>query len=445
MTSMSGHDSHRRRSALAAASALVTAVALAACGAPGGTTPETGGIPVSTEIGPDPVTISVRVNADQEEMWAALVEGFEADYPSVSVDLQTEAFDTLQQNAPRYLASDDVPDLLRLAAPGDTVVDGLLLDLDPYADAWGWGEFPSSQLEQWTIDTDGRTKGSGALYALGAGFGLVGLYVDEAKLEALGFDEIPTSLDEFEDVLAAAGEAGEVALLGDVTYLFQGLVQSLGGTDAVRDWVNNVDGADLDIPEAVEAAEILTRWSDLGYLPADASTTDAGTAFGRFLQGEGVFFAHGSWFAGGVDQAGGAYGFTILPPEREGDPVATMSASNSMVIPAQAEHPNEAAAFLDWIQRDAGRQVIVEVGGLAPGGLGDLDTSALAERPVFAATLDAFARVSADDGIVDFLGNATASMTSSTLVPQSQLLLGGKISAEEFVAKLQSDYEESRR
>lgn len=445
MTSMSGHDSRRRRPALAVASALFAATALTACGAPGGSSSGGGGIPVSTEIGPDPVTISVRVNADQEAMWTALAEGFQADYPSVTVDLETEAFDTLQQNAPRYLASDDAPDLLRLAAPGDTVVDGLLLDLDPYAEAWGWDEFPSSQLAQWTIDADGRTKGSGALYGLGAGFGLVGLYVDEAKLAALGFDEVPATLAEFEDVLAAAHGTGEVALTGDVTYLFQGLVQSLGGTDVVRAWVNNVDGADLDVPEAVEAAEILTRWSELGYLPADASTTDAGTAFGRFLQGEGVFFAHGSWFAGGVDQAGGQYGFTILPPESEGDAVATMSASNSMVIPATAEHPNEAAAFLDWIQRDAGRQVIVEVGGLAPGGLGVLDTSALSGRPVFAATLEAFARVSADDGIVDFLGNATASMTSSTLVPQSQLLLGGKITADEFVATLQSDYEESRR
>jgi raffinose/stachyose/melibiose transport system substrate-binding protein len=116
-----------------------------------------------------------------------------------------------------------------------------------------------------------------------------------------------------------------------------------------------------------------------------------------------------------------------------------------MVIPAGAEHPNEAAAFLDWIQRDAGRQVIVEVGGLAPGGLGDLDTSALTDRPVFAATLAAFERVSVDDGIVDFLGNASAAMTSSTLVPQSQLLLGGKITPQEFVATLQSDYEASQR
>lgn len=445
MTSMSGHDSLRRRSALAAASALVTAVALAACGAPGGTTPEIGGVPVSTEIGPDPVTISVRVNADQEAMWAALVEGFQADYPSVTVDLETEAFDTLQQNAPRYLASTDAPDLLRLAAPGDTVVDGLLLDLDPYAEAWGWDAFPASQLEQWTIEDNGRTKGTGTLYGLGAGFGLVGLYVNEAELAALGVEE-PTTLDEFEAILAAAHDAGKVALSGDVTYLFQGLMQSLGATETVRDWVNNVEGADLDVPAAVEAAGTLTRWHEEGYLASDAATTDAGTAFGRFLEGGSVFFAHGSWFAGGVDQAGGGpYGFTILPPEEAGAPVATMSASNSMVIPANAEHPNEAAAFLDWIQRDAGRQVIADVGGLAPGGLGDLDTSALTDRPVFAATLATFERVSADDGIVDFLGNATAAMTSATLVPQSQLLLGGRVSPEEFVATLQADYEASQR
>ena len=443
MTSMRGHDIPRRRAAFAVA-ATIAALTLTACGAPGGSAPGGSGIPVSTEIGPEEVTITVRVNADQEAMWTALAEGFEADYPSVTVDLETEGFDTLQQNGPRYLASRDAPDLLRLAAPGDTVVDGLLLDLDPYAEAWGWDEFPSSQLAQWTLESNGRTKGSGSLYGVSAGFGLVGLYYDEAKLAALGFDAPPATLAEFEQVLAAAKANGQVAILGDVTYLFQALMHSLGATDAVRDWVNNVEGASIDIPEAVEAAAILQRWSQAGYLAADASTTDAGTAFGRFLGGEGVFFAHGSWFAGGVDQApGGPYGFTILPTD--GSPLATMSAGNAMVIPANAAHPNEAAAFLDWIQREDGRRVIVEVGGLAPGGVGDLDLSALGDRPVFVATLETFAQVNDGGGIVDFLANATASMASSTLVPQSQLLLGGRATPEEFVAALQADYEASQR
>lgn len=443
MTSMTGPHLPRRP-AITATLAAITAVALSACGAPGGSAPEGSGIPVSTEIGPEEVTITVRVNADQEAMWTALAEGFQSDYPSVTVELETEGFDTLQQNAPRYLSSGDAPDLLRLAAPGDTVVDGLLLNLDPYAEAWGWDALPSSQLEQWTLESNGRTKGSGSLYGLSAGFGLVGLYYDEAKLAALGFDGPPATLAEFEEVLAAAKANGEVAILGDVTYLFQGLMQSLGATDDVRDWVNNVDGASIDIPEAVEAATILQEWSEAGYLAADASTTDAGTAFGRFLGGEGVFFAHGSWFAGGVDQApGGPYGFTVLPTD--GAPLATMSAGNAMVIPANAEHPNEAAAFLDWIQREDGRTVIVEVGGLAPGGVGDLDLAALADRPVFVATLETFARVNDDGGIVDFLANATASMASSTLVPQAQLLLGGRATPEEFVAALQADYEAAQR
>ena len=443
MTSMYPRTTRASRTLLLVA-VTTSALILTGCGAPGGTGSSDSGVAVSTEIGPEEVELTVRVNADQEAMWTALAAGFEADYPSVTVDLETEAFDTLQQNAPRYLSSTNVPDLLRLAAPGDTVVDGLLLDLDPYAEAWGWDEFPASQLDQWRLGDDGRTKGTGSLYALGAGFGLVGLYFDESKLADLGFDAPPATLAEFEEVLEAAHASGETALLGDVSYLFQGIMQSLGATDTVREWVNGVDGADLDVAEAVEAAETIQRWVEAGYLAPDAATTDAGTAFGRFLQGEGVFFAHGSWFAGGVDGAGGEYGFMILPPEQAGGDVVTMSASNSMVIPARAEHPNEAAAFLDWIQRDAGREVIVSVGGLAPGGVGELDLSAFSDRPVFAATLDAFARVSEDDGIVDFLGNATAAMTASTLVPQAELLVGGRTTPAEFVAKLQADYEAAR-
>ena len=54
---------------------------------------------------------------------------------------------------------------------------------------------------------------------------------------------------------------------------------------------------------------------------------------------------------------------------------------------------------------------------------------------------EAFQQLGADDGIVPFMGNATASFFSATLTPQLQLLLAGKVSPEEFAATLQADYE----
>jgi len=428
------------RRAQAVASVALAGLIVTGCSAPGGSQITSSGVEVSTEIGPDPVTIAVRVNADQEDMWKALVAGFEESYPSVNVDLQTEAFGTLQDNAPRYLSGSNVPDLFRLAVPGDTVRDGLLLDLDPYAAAWGWDEFPSSQLDQWRIAENGSV-GTGPLYALGAGFGLVGIYYNAEKLEGLGIDNVPATVDELEAALAVAQAAGETPLIGDAAYILQLLIQAYGGADATRQWINNVPEASIDVPAAADAAETLQRWSSSGYVPADLTSTDAGTSLGAFLAGDAVFFAQGSWFAGATDAAGGGIGFT-LPPAAEDDATRySMSAPNSMVIPAAAAHPNEAAAFLDWIQRDDGRQIITEVGGLAPGGAGAVPTGDWTDRAVFAQTLEAFEQLNADNGIVGFLANASAGFTERTLTPQLDLLLAGRTTPSDFVATLQADRE----
>lgn len=420
----------------------LAALVLTGCSIPGGNSAVQQGIEVTTEIGPEPVTIRVRVNADQEDMWKALAEGFMSDYPSVTVALESEAFGTLQENAPRYLSGSNVPDLFRLAVPGDTVKDGLLLDLDPYAEAWGWNDFPESQLEQWRVSGDG-SLGQGSLYAMGAGFGLVGIYFNADKLSALGFSEAPTTVSQLEAVLAAAVAAGETPLQGDAAYLFQMLVHAYGGAAEVRAWVNRSPGASINVPAAIEAATTLQAWSAKGYLPQDLTTTDPGAALGSFLNGGSVLFAQGSWFAGAIDAADGRFGFTLPPQEAVDAGAATMSASNSMVIPARAAQPNEAAAFLDWIQRDEGRRIVIEVGGLAPGGIGELSPTTWSGRTVFGETILAFQAVSDDDGIVGFLGNVSAGFSGRALNPQLDILLAQRTSPEDFVAFLQADFETS--
>ena len=48
--------------------------------------------------------------------------------------------------SPAWPASATPPDLIRLPTLGDTVRDGLVANLDPYFDAYGWDAWPASQL-----------------------------------------------------------------------------------------------------------------------------------------------------------------------------------------------------------------------------------------------------------------------------------------------------------
>ena len=54
--------------------------------------------------------------------------------------------------------------------------------------------------------------------------------------------------------------------------------------------------------------------------------------------------------------------------------------------------------------------------------------------------MTAFRQLLSSDGLVDFMANATASIEVDTLLPQTQLLLAGKISPAAYAAKIQSDY-----
>lgn len=422
------------------------AVAMASCGSPGSETDrDTTPSNVTTTLGSDPVTITMRVNADQEALWSALAAGFEEAEPTVTVKVTTEDFATLQQNAPRYLAAQNPPDLLRLPAPGDAVKDQLLLNLDEYANAYGWDEWPESQLGQLRVSDDGRQRGEGSLYGVGIGFQLTGLYYNMDVAQEIGMEEPPETIAEMVAAMEDAAAAGKIPMMasGNNTFVLQALMHAYGAAGEVSAWVGTTPEANIDTPETIAAASTVQEWVEAGYYPEDLLAIDDEQALGNWFEGNTLFLYQGGWLAGAMDQnMTGKVGFVLFPPETADDPRYAMSAPNGLVIPEAAEHPNEAAAFLNWANTSqAGRQIQVDQAGLAPGGSTQLSVPEAAPGSVLSQTLEAFAAASEQDTLIDFLANATPGMLTATLNPQTQFLVSGKVTPEEYVANLQADYE----
>ncbi|MGP4112866.1 ABC transporter substrate-binding protein [Streptomyces sp. 4N509B] len=421
-------------------------VATASCGNPGSATDrDTTPSDISTTVGPDPVTLTMRVNADQEALWRALAAGFEEAEPSVTVDVTTEDFATLQQNAPRYLAAENPPDLLRLPAPGDAVKDQLLLNLDEYADAYGWDQWPESQLEQLRVSDDGRQRGEGSLYGVGIGFQLSGLYYNTDLAQQIGMEAPPETIEELVAAMDDAAAAGKIPMMasGDSTFVLQALMHAYGAAGEVSAWVGNAPEASIQTPETVAAASTVQEWVEAGYYPEDLLSIDDEQALGTWFEGNALFLYQGGWLAGAMDQnMAGKVGFVLFPAETSGDPRYAMSAPNGLVIPEAAEHPNEAAAFLNWANTsEEGRQIQVDQAGLAPGGSTDLPVPEAPRDSVLSQTLEAFAAASEQDTLIDFLANATPGMLSATLNPQTQFLVSGSVTPAEYIANLQAEYE----
>lgn len=432
-----------RRSILALS--LVGSLAgLAACAAPGSSTQPTTTAPtaVSTNVGTEPVTITLYDGAGLKTVDDALIAAFNEKYPNITVETRFDPDNVQAQNAPRVLASDNPPELARIVALGDIVTDNLLTPLTPWAESYGW-DIPGGQMAMYTVDEQG-VRGSGTQYTVASGFVTTGVYYNKELAAQLGLSGLPTTVDAFEAALEKAKVAGITPIItgnsvGQANTAIQMMINNHMGAKAVNDWVFNVPGATIDTPEATAGVQIVADWINAGYFNADANGTDGAGASARFAQGEALFYLSGNWDASGLAKSmGDNVGFMAPPALKEGTLLAMSDPVTNFGIPAKAKNKDAAAAFLDFLMSAEARAVLVE-NGFAPSGAGEVpqtEAGSLNE-----AVQESFAALVAADGQVQFVQNATSGSTAAWN-EQSQLLVGGKTTPADFVTAIQASYTE---
>ena len=170
---------------------------------------------MSTELTTDPVSLVFYIEPNFPYIEALGAE-FMRQYPNVEIEYRKDQFANLLENTPRVLASDDAPDVVRLPTLIDLVANDLLLNLDPYADAFGWDAWPQSILGQIRVNENGW-RGSGSLYGLGLGYSVTGIFYNKTLAEQIGMTAPPETLAELDAHLAAAKEAGIQPIIGTNT------------------------------------------------------------------------------------------------------------------------------------------------------------------------------------------------------------------------------------
>ncbi len=438
------HTSRVRGAAFAVAVCAVVVPVVAACAPPGSgntSSAENAPVQVSADLGTGPVELTLYDGAGLKKVDDALIAAFTELHPNVTITARYDPDDVQAVNAPRVIASSDPPDIARIIALPGAVRNQQLTDLGPWADVYGWDRLPAGQLAMYRVDANG-VRGTGPQYTMASGFTVTGLYYNKDLAADLGMTGPPASLDEFEHALVAAKRSGMVPLMagnksGQVTFSVQMMLNAVLGRDAVNDWVFNVPDATLDTREGVDAVRVVAQWAADGYFPEDTNGTDSTSAAGRFAAGEALFYLSGNWDAATLQaKMGETVGF-FLPPVPDGDgPVAMSDPVSNFAIPVGSDEKNAAAAFLDFLRSDRGRQVAVDA-GFAPSGSG---TPPVIEAGTLGAEIQAaFATLVAGDGQVQFVQNATNGM-SGTWLPQVQMLVADKTSPADLLTAVQSAY-----
>ncbi len=378
-----------------------------------------------------------------------LAEEFTKQYPNVTWDIKQDQFANLINVAPRLLAGDNPPDLIRLPTMVSFAKQGLLMNLDGYAKSQGWDKWPVPQLSQNRIAADG-TRGSGALYAMGLNYSLTGIFYNKKEAAQIGMTQPPATLDEFEGLLAKAKAAGLQPIMEwgsaksgmGLAFPLQALMASLGPTQPINDWIFQKKGATIDTPANLTAAQHLQDWITKGYFPKDINAIEYTDAAARFGKGEGVFTFNGDWQNAGYDKdLSGNVGFFVMPPAQAGGNPAAMSAPLTYGIAAKAKNADCAAFFLNWVASNpSARQIDVTVGGSNPGGPADATMPSVAAGSITNDTLAAGAVIGKAGTSMDFIANSTSSIFAQGWTPELQKMVGGKQDAAGLLKAVQAEY-----
>lgn len=434
----------RRLAVSALASAAV--IALAGC-TPGSDAPAQSSqdaADISTDVaGMGEITLTVwdqEVRGGQNAQIEALNAAFEDLYPNVTIKRNSQSFDDLVTTLRLAISSDDAPDVVQVnnarATMGQFVEAGQIRDLTAYAEAYGWADrYDESVLSYSSYTADGTGFGEGSIYGLPQVGEIVGVFYSKERLAELGI-EVPVGLSDFEAALESAQAAGETPLLlGNIeqwpaAHVFGPVQGAIANPDDVQLLGFGNAGATWDSPENLEAAQMIADWGDRGLIDPAANGTDYDSAWQALAEGEGAFLMGGSWLAADLaDAMGDDAGFFTLDSKTTGGTGVPFS------VPTASDVPDAAAAYIDFITSDEAMQIIADNGGLPAHGAADLAP----EEPLLQDVYSAFETTSADGRLLPYLDYATPTF-GETIGAALQELIDGRITADEFLERLESDY-----
>ncbi|MEU4386548.1 extracellular solute-binding protein [Promicromonospora sp. NPDC023805] len=425
-----------KRTMTAVAAAMAGALALTGC------TGQSGG---GGDTDDSTLTIWHYENEDSAmgKAWAEAIKIFEEENPDVTVDVEKQTFEQIQKNAKIVLTGDDVPDVMEFnkgnATAGQLAAQGLLTPLTDAATERGWDEKLTGSLATTaTYDEQGR-MGSGEWYGVPNYGEFVGVYYNKDMFAEHGL-EVPTNLDELEDVLAAfkkegitpLAEAGAEYPLGQLWYE---LVLAYGDRALVDDYQLFANDVDFHNDAMTKATEKLDEWIEKGYIASDSAALTAEDMGVSFIDGTYPLMVSGSWWFGRlateVEADWGQFNFP-------GNTLHTGSSGNLWVVPANADSPSLAEEFIDITLRPEVQNVLAAEGGLPVAGdasvIEDERTRELTEN--FQAILDA-------DGLA-FYPDWPVAGYYDVIVSELQSLVNRSKTPDEVLDGLQSSYDEGK-
>jgi raffinose/stachyose/melibiose transport system substrate-binding protein len=292
------------------------------------------------------------MDATAQEQWAPIIEAFEAEHPNIDVVIESTAGsgaaiypDVLKTS----MASGSPPDLYfmwggSIAQP--FIEAGQAMDLGAYYEQYGWNE----KFAPWVID---RISFDGKLYGVPYHARGMGFWYRVDIFEENGW-EVPTTFAEQEALCAAMKDADMycVSLGGKFGWhtmrVLDYFIEHHCGPE-IHDALNRLEES-WDQQCVVDSYANFQTWINNGWVTPDFLNVEPNDSRFPFFAGDAGLVLEGDWYEGVLknnEQDLANYSFYLPPTDRE--PLRFSTFPEQWMIPAGAEHPDEAAMFIDFI------------------------------------------------------------------------------------------------
>ena len=319
--------------------------------------------------------IDIGGDANQQYYLDNVIGQFEAGNEGITVDVTFHQGADLRQLVQTALAAGEGPDIVRGPSATQTLnwaKTGVLVDLSPYQEQYGWNE----ALSSWAIDA---FTFEGSLFALPMRVDTLLLYYNKSLFEQQGWTT-PTNRDELEALAEEAAGQGITPFGASNTnwrpaseWHMSVFWNHYAGPDAIR------QGLTGEIPWTepvfVESVELLKSYFDSGWFGGGVENYFAGPAdeiSANFGAGNVATVPQGIWWMNAVGNFFGEaanndseWDWMAWPALGDGVPYPffDLGIGGSLSINAASDQPDVAAAFLDWYygDREAALQRMADV------------------------------------------------------------------------------------
>ena len=393
----------------------------------------------------DPNTLKLwhfeGTDSDVGIAWAKAIEIFEEE-TGATVEYEDKSFEQIRSTASQVLNSNEAPDVFESpkgnATAGLLASQGLLADITEAVEEYGWDDKLAPSLQTTARYDEAGIMGSGPWYGVPNYGEYVTVYYNKTAFDELGLS-VPTTYDEFEDVLDAFVEAGQTPIAeAGAEYPLGQLFYQLALTQADRQFVNDYqlyeNPVDWQGEALTYAADKIVEYVDKGWISADSTGLKAEDMGVGFMSGEYPIMVSGSWWAGRVINEATTFEWdTFLFP---GADLVPGSSGNIWVVPENAANKELAYEFIDITMRPE-IQALIGNNGSIP--VADDPADITDEKS--AKLITDFNTVVEQDGLAFYPDWPTPNFYDQ-LVGALQELVNGTLTPEQTLEQLGTDYED---